>query len=191
MDAKALFREAIKVADSCISRVESSQLKNVTPCTEWDLKELIRHMVYEMSWVPDLLAGKTVAEVGDRYNGDLLNDDASESWRKAVGAAADAVEHANLATTAHLSYGDFPAEYYIRESGSDMLIHSWDVGQALYCSMIFGNDATQAVYDFVAPRAQEFRASGLFGEQIPTRESDGLQTKLLAFYGRQTPLVEV
>jgi uncharacterized protein (TIGR03086 family) len=184
MDAKQLFGEAVKEASSCVLRVEPEWLKHATPCSEWDLRALVNHMVYEMAWVPDLLAGKTVAEVGGKYDGDLLGKNVLAAWRKVLANAVRAVEDVDPEATVHLSYGNFPAEYYIRESGADMLIHGWDVGQALQCSLIFERAASQAVFEFVKPRAAELRASGLFGKQIPALAGDSTQAKLLALFGR-------
>lgn len=185
MDAKDLFQGATEIATSCIIRVDPTQLSDPTPCTEWDLRMLLNHMVYEMRWVPDVLAGKTIAEVGDAHDGDVLGDDPASAWKQAVQAAREAVKHADISQTVYLSYGEFPAEHYIRESASDVLIHGWDVGQALHCSVIFDQQIAQAVYDFVLPRRDEFRQSGLFGEAVPTMPSDSIQTKLLALYGRR------
>lgn len=185
MDAKDLFHEATSEANSCIVRVDPSQLTLPTPCSAWNLRELIGHMVYEMAWVPDMLEGKTIEDVGDSYDGDLLGDDPVGAWTRALAAATKAVDAAKLTRTVHLSYGDFSAEHYIRESASDMLIHGWDVGQAIFSDLMFHKPAAQAVYDFVLPRAAEFRGSGLFGEVVPTKEGDSIQIRLLAFYGRQ------
>lgn len=185
MDAKDLFHEATTEANSCIVRVEPSQLSLPTPCSAWSLKDLLGHMVYEMRWVPDILAGKTIAEVGDAYEGDHLGDDPVGAWTRALEAAKHAVDKVNLKSTVHLSYGDYSAEHYIRESASDMLIHGWDVGQAIFSDLRFNKPAAQAVYDFVLPRAAEFRSSGLFGDVVPTKAGDNLQIRLLAFYGRQ------
>lgn len=184
MDAKDLFREATDEADSCISRVRPPQLTRSTPCDKWDLQALLRHMVYEMSWVPDILAGKTIGAVGDQYDGDLLGEDPVNAWQTALATARAAVDKAHLSKTVHLSYGNFSAEHYIRESASDMLIHGWDVGQAISCSLRFDTAAAKAVYEFVLPRTAEFRNSGLFGDVVPTKQDDPLEIKLLAFYGR-------
>lgn len=185
MEAKDLFREATKEANSCIIRINPDQLKSPTPCDEWNLRDLVQHMVNEMAWVPDMLAGKTIDEIGDAHDGDLLGSDPVSAWRQVLEAAQAAVDKASLTDTVHLSYGDFAANYYIREAGSDMLIHGWDVGQALYCDLVFNRKAAQAVYDFIKPREAEFKGSGLFGEVVPTNAGDSLQTKLLALYGRQ------
>lgn len=184
MDAKDLFNEAVKEASGWVLRVEPEWLSKPTPCADWDLKALVNHMVYELAWMQDLLIGKTIAEVGSKYDGDLIGNDVPRAWRKALMFAMDAVEKADLAAIVHLSYGDFSAEHYIRESGADMLIHGWDVGQAIGCSVVFDTRVAQAVLDFVKPRAEEFKQSGLFGEPLPTQDSDSIQTKLLAFFGR-------
>jgi uncharacterized protein (TIGR03086 family) len=185
MEAKALFSSSLQPAASCIKRITLEELGNATPCRDWDLRKLLNHMVYELCWIPDVLAGKTLEEVGDVYDGDLLDDNPKSAWQRAAKAAAMAVEMADIYRIVHLSYADVSAEHYINEVGSDMLIHGWDVGQSLFCSMIFEPKLTQAAFDFVLPRAEEFRASGLFGEELPTNPDDSMQTKLLAFYGRK------
>ncbi|HSW80479.1 MAG TPA: TIGR03086 family metal-binding protein [Candidatus Saccharimonadales bacterium] len=187
MDAKDLFKEGLKEADGCVMLVENDQLSNDTPCSEWDLRALLNHMINEISWIPDLLAGKTIKEVGDKYDGDLVGDDPRKSWKNAADKALKAVESAKHDAKVHLSYGDVTADHYIREVGSDLLIHGWDVGQAIKCSVVFDTDVAQAIQEFLAPHADEYRASGLIGEEIPTQESDSLHVKLLAFYGRREP----
>lgn len=186
MNVKDLFRETTAAASACIVRIQPAQLHNPTPCTKWDVHALLQHMVYEMSWLPDLLAGKTIAEVGDTYEGDLLGDDPLGAWGQALAAALAAVEKANLKKTVHLSYGDFSAEPYIRESASDMLIHGWDVGMAIGHPLTFDERAASEVYAYALPRAAEFRGSGLFGDVVPTKADDPVQVKLLAFYGRRS-----
>src|SRR6266702_3481531 len=37
-----------------------------------DLRRIINYHAYDDAWVPDVLAGKTMAEVGSRHDGDLL-----------------------------------------------------------------------------------------------------------------------
>ena len=184
MDVKDLFRETTAAASGVIVRIQPAQLHNPTPCTKWDLRSLLSHMTYEMSWVPDLLAGKTIAAVGDTHEGDLLGDDPLGAWGQALAAALAAVDKAHLKKTVHLSYGDFSAEHYIRESASDMLIHGWDVSKAIGHPLTFDIKAAQEVYEYALPRSAEFRGSGLFGDVLPTKPDDSIQVKLLAFYGR-------
>lgn len=185
MDAKTLFNRAVEQAGVCVRHVHDDQLSNPTPCSEWDLKTLLNHIVYELAWVPDLLAGKTVAEVGGAHDGNLLGDDPHAAWEKAKTAALEAVAAVDLNATVHLSYGDVSAEHYIREIASDMAVHGWDVGQSEQCNIIIESDVAQTIYDFMQPRSAELRASGLFGSEVPTQPTDSIQTKLLGLMGRK------
>jgi hypothetical protein len=38
------------------------------------LRRIINYHAYDDAWVPEVLAGKTIAEVGMKWDGDLLGD---------------------------------------------------------------------------------------------------------------------
>jgi len=185
MDPRQLFTQATKSVAVLMKCATPDTFTQPTPCSDWNVQQLLNHMINEVSWVPDLLAGKTIGEVGSKYDGDLVGQDPATSWQKALEAAQKAVNAADLDAVTHLSYADVPARNYINEVGSDVLIHSWDLGQAVQCSVVFDPTLAQAVYDLVSPRAEEFKQSGLFGTPVPVPTDADIETKLLAFYGRK------
>lgn len=187
MDPKSLFKQALEQATATAKCVEARHFKNSTPCTEWDCRTLLNHMLYELAWVPDLLEGKTVKQVGDKYDGDLLGKNHVKNWQQAADKAIEAVNKAKLEQKVHLSYGDVTAEHYVNEIGGDLLIHSWDLDQSLKCSLVIDPELAQAIYDNIKPRQKEFAASGLFGKPFDVPEDARLQTKLLAIVGRHEP----
>lgn len=187
MNAKTLFKEAVTQAGQCLPHITSTDLSNATPCSEWDLKALLNHMVYELLWVPDVVSGKTLAEIGNVYDGDVLGDDFHAAWEKAVRTAFNAVDGANLTATAHLSYGDVTNEYYITEAAIDVLIHGWDVAQSIRCNMIMKPELAEAAYQATSPKKEGLKASGLFADPIKVADTATAQTKLLALVGRKAP----
>ena len=62
-----------------VAGVRPEQWHDETPCSEWDVRTLVRHLLYEQRWVPSVCEGLTIEEVGDRFEGDLLGDD-SAAW---------------------------------------------------------------------------------------------------------------
>ncbi|HVX24642.1 MAG TPA: hypothetical protein VG992_04885, partial [Candidatus Saccharimonadales bacterium] len=140
-----------------------------------------------LSWVPEMVKGRTIEEVGDKYEGDLLEEGAMDlhvRWEQAVHKADLAVNDADPEAMAHVSYGDISVDDYLRQVGGDLLIHAWDLGQAIAIPVRFAPDVAQVVYERTLPRKKELAASGLFAPAIKVPESADLQTKLLALFGR-------
>lgn len=195
MDAKALYRACLQQATAMIAQVRTAQFEEPTPDTDWTVHDLVSHMLYELSWVADLLAGKSIAEVDRVYDGELFGTTAEElrtHWHMTAARAQAAIERCRLQATAHLSYADVTNEEYLRQAGSDELIHAWDLGKALGIATNLDPALIRAVYAYGLTQEADIRTSGLFGEPIGVADDAGLQTKLLALYGRRadwrTPL---
>jgi len=156
-----------------------------TPCAEWSVHDLVNHLVNEELWVPELLAGRTIDEVGNRFDGDLLGDDPVAAWDDAAAAAQDAIaERGAMERTVHLSFGDFSAAFYTMQVFSDLLIHSWDLARAIGRDDTLPGDLMAACWGFNRPMADTLRASGAFGDEVDVSPDADQQTKLLAFFGR-------
>src|SRR5579863_6230303 len=72
------------------------------------LREVINYHAYDDAWVPDMLAGRTMDEVGrDKFDGDLLGDDPPLSYRRIATKASEAAAAADdLDAVVHCSFGD-------------------------------------------------------------------------------------
>lgn len=186
MDAKELFKQALFQATTVVNTVQPTDFDKPTPDTKWDVRTLVGHMLYELSWTPDLVQGAALAEVGNRYDGDLIGGDLATSWQEAAERAIQAVDQADLRGVAHLSYGDVTNEDYLKEAGSDQLIHAWDLGTAIGMPVRFDPGVAQVVYDNALPKKDSMRASGLFAEPKEVDDAADIQSRLLALYGRQS-----
>ncbi len=186
MDQKELFRRALDQSTKVILAVQSSQYSLPTPDSEWHVKQLANHMLYELSWIPEIVKGMTLDEVGDRYEGDLMGNNLHYAWQAACVRANKAVADCNLDSIAHLSYGDVKVRDYLAEAASDQLIHAWDLGVATHQKVNFDQEVANEVYERILPQANSMSASGLFAPPVPVAGSADLQTKLLALYGRDS-----
>ena len=72
-----------------VTQVGSDRWDGPSPCDLWDVRTLVNHIVYEDRWSVPLVEGASLAEVGDRFEGDLLGDDPLGAVRSAL-AASDA-----------------------------------------------------------------------------------------------------
>lgn len=168
-----------------LKTLDASQWGARTPCAEWDVRTLVNHVTGELLWIPPLLEGKTVPEVGDRFDGDVLGDDPQATWLGAVaGAEAAAAAPGALDGIAHLSFGDFPASDYLGQVTSDAIIHAWDLARALGVDDRWDPAISEFVVAFMDPQIEAWRSAGAFGPAVDVPPGADTQDRLLAQTGR-------
>jgi uncharacterized protein (TIGR03086 family) len=158
-----------------------------TPCTEWDVRALLSHVVYEDLWTVPLMEGATIAEVGDRFEGDVLGDDPLGAARAACEVATMAAASGVVAgRTVHLSFGDTPAEEYAYQLAADHVIHGWDLAAATGADRTIDPELVKALADWFADREEIYRSSGATGPRPAVAEPgpDDPQARLLLAFGR-------
>ena len=103
----------------------------------------------------------TIAEVGDRFDGDLLGDDPQAVGHDAATDASAAVDEllAGL-DTVHLSYGDEDPAEYVRQLCADHLIHGWDLAAATGQDRTLDPELVDEVATWFADREELYRVGG-------------------------------
>lgn len=184
-DPSVLYRRACDVFDAGVRAVRPDQWSVPTPCADWNVRELVNHVVVEDLWMPLLMEGKTIAEVGDAFDGDQLGDDPVTTWDAAVSAArAVAAQPDAVSRTVHLSYGDEVAGEYLMQLFADHLIHGWDLATAVGADTELPADLVAACAAWFAEREAAYRAGGAIGRRPPVPDDADPQTRLLAAFGR-------
>jgi uncharacterized protein (TIGR03086 family) len=184
VDVRDFHRRAAGGFDARVLAVRDDQWTLPTPCTDWNVRDLVHHLVHENRWTAPLMNGATLEEVGDRFEGDLLGEDPKSAWRQSMDEAVNSVRSVPLNRTVHLSYGEVPARHYAFELATDHLIHAWDLARAIGADESLDQDLVELVYRKMKPKEDALKASGLFGKRVEPPEGADLQTRLLAVYGR-------
>ena len=168
-----------------VEQVRPTDLGSPTPCADWDVRALVEHVVGELLWTSPLLAGQTIADVGDRLDGDHVGSDAAAGWAAAVAAAEDAVVGVtDWSAPVHVSYGDIPSHAYVDEVATDVLVHTWDLARAIGADEQLDDHLVQLALEKVTQQKDLLAASGLFGTPVPVPDDAPSQTQLLAMLGR-------
>ncbi len=186
MDMPALFRASVGEFDRRVAAIRDDQWAAATPCTEWDVRDLVNHLVAEDLWAPHLLAGATLEEVGDRFDGDVLGSDPRQAWISARDGALAAATHEALVGTVHTSMGAIPADAYLLQLFSDHLVHAWDLARAIGGDEQLPPDLVERCYEASKPYEEMMKGSGLFGQTIAPPPGASPQDELLALYGRRS-----
>lgn len=150
------------------------------------LGEAVRWHTYDDAWVPDLLAGKTKEEVGDRYEHLLKSGDIRANYHQYNKRAVDAVRtFTDLEQMTHLSYGDFPAKDYLQHVTCFRAFRSYDIAKLIGADTIMADDFVRALLDEFTPVVDGYRKMGVFPPALEVSADASPQTKLLAMVGRE------
>lgn len=150
------------------------------------LREIIGYHAYDDAWVPDMLAGKTMAEVGlEKFKGDLLGDEPKVNFETIVEkacAAAKALD--DLDRTVHCSFGDFPARGYLWQTNMFRGLRAHDIAKLIGVDSELPEELVQGIWDEISPHAEEWRAIGVFPAAVAVPDGAPLMDRLLGLTGR-------
>lgn len=186
MDTITLYRRARDTFGARVATVADHQWELPTPDPGWDVRALVGHLVTEDLWVPPLFEGRTIEQVGDAFDGDVLGTDPAGAWdRAADGALAAISADGALERIVHLSSGDATGEAYVRELSADHLIHAWDLARAIGGDERLDPDLVAAVADWFDQEEDRYRDLGLIGRGVAVPPDADPQTALLGRFGRR------
>jgi uncharacterized protein (TIGR03086 family) len=179
-------RRALEDTRSVVAGIDRVQWADASPCDGWDVRALLNHVVSGNLWAAELGSGRTIEEVGNRLDGDVLGDDALAAYDASANAAtATFGAPGALDAPCAVSYGPVPGSVYAGHRFIDVLIHGWDLATATGQDATLDPELVDAAYRLLQDQADMVRASGMFGEDILVPVGVGPQTQLLAFIGRK------
>jgi uncharacterized protein (TIGR03086 family) len=177
----ALLERADDQLRRLISRVGPAQAGLPTPCSDFNLRALVNHIVFDLHSFTAMISG------GQRESPDvdLIGDD----WPAAYVSSADSLLSAwrNRGTGGTLisRLGELPATWALGQHASNLVVHAWDLAKAT------GNtddlDPELALTALAWGRENlkpEFRGQA-FGAEVPVSENAPAYDRLAAFFGRQ------
>lgn len=182
----ARHAEALDLFTDRVHAIRPEQWDAPTPCTEWTVRDLVNHLAVEQMWVPPMLAGSTVEEVGDAFDGDRLGEDPVGVWDRAAATAQEAFgAHEALDRTVQLSFGSTAAHAYCAQMIADLVVHAWDLSRAIGAEEHPSKELVDFTLHEVEPYADDLSGSGLFAKPVPPPPGADTWQKLLAKLGRR------
>ena len=182
-DVVELHRRATDAFGERVRGVGKAAWHQPTPCTEWDVRALVNHVVVENLWIPPLVAGKRIEDVTDIPDGDALGDDPQGAWDRSLADAVAATARTPLDATTHLSFGDVPAAEYLWQLTVDALVHAWDLARATGQDETFDADLVAACAEWFGGVEDAYRSAGVIGPAV-VADGDDATARLVGRLGR-------
>jgi uncharacterized protein (TIGR03086 family) len=182
------LREASFLFESRLREVPADGWARPTPCSEWDVRTLVTHVVGGEMAVPALLAGGLPAEVFPRLRGDHLGSDPLAAFQAATSAAIDAFAAPGaLDQIVHHPTGDIDGGTFARFRIGDLTIHAWDLSRAIGADDRLPSSLVEVVLDRLEPMRLVIGSIGVFGagpsEDLPAGVD--AQARMLDLAGRR------
>jgi len=172
-----------------IDSLTSTELEMSAPAawsrsTDPTLRDIVAAHVRDEAWVPDVLEGRTIEEVGDTWNGDLLGDDPIAAYDRAHDRATAAVVAGFPADLiVHLSYGDYPVDEFFEHSAYYRTFQAWSIAHLVHRDIALPAALVDAVWDLVMPQLGSLRAINVFPPEVEVDAGADKQTRLLGKTG--------
>jgi uncharacterized protein (TIGR03086 family) len=181
--ARAMLSGAADRFTRLVHAVPADRWPAPTPCRGWSVRDLVNHLTAEHLWVPPLLSGAALADVGDRFEGDVLGDDPVAAWDAAIADSLRSWAMAREDQPVDLSSGPTPAGEYAEQMLADLVVHAWDLARGAGLDVQIDADQAEHVLGYLTPRAAEWAAAGVFADPVPTERTDAAG-RLIALTGR-------
>lgn len=186
MDMIEMYETAARRNTDRIAALDPAQLHAPTPCAEWDLSELLAH----------LIGGNRMfaAAMGNPVAGttDLSTDIAELAHAHSASATAvgEALRSAGaMERQAQLPIGTVPGHMVVGLALVDAVVHGWDLakasGQDTSLDDALAETLLASLTTTVTPEMRKpDGAMAVFGPPVPVEDTASAEEKLVAFLGR-------
>jgi uncharacterized protein (TIGR03086 family) len=176
---------ALSGFDWLVKAIGPADWARPTPCPGWSVRDLLNHLVAEQLWVPELLGGADLTEIGDQFDGDVLGNDPVGSWTLAATDAREAwLLPGSLDQEVHVSYGLVPAEEFGWQMTLDLAVHGWDLAKGIGETSPLHDELADALLAVFQPQVWRWQGTGIFEPPVPVFADAGSPARLLAMLGR-------
>lgn len=189
-----VFELADRALVHVVSQIRPDQWEMVMPPTfattakgEMTLRAVVAYHAYEDAWVPDMVAGRAMDEVGvDAYKADLLGEDPASAFAAIVEQAIGAVRAVtDPQQSVHCSFGDFTTQEYLWQTNSFRGLRAHDIAKVIGVDVTLPDALVEGLWEELEPVADQWRQWNVFPAAIPVPSDAPLLDRLLGLTGRQ------
>ena len=183
MEPLERIEKATALASEAIHNIKPDQLSAQTPCSEFDVRALMNHLLGGLEMLADAASGGKPA----MPSGDLVGDGSDLGSRydagrqKLLGILADG---SAFGKTWSMPFGDLPGAMMAGIAFMEHLTHTWDLRKATGQDPELPSELVAELDSVVRPMDAMLRMPGVCGPAVETSSSSETD-KLMAFLGRQ------
>ena len=166
MEPLDAVRKATEAFGDGLRDVGPDDWSNLTPCTEWDVRGLVNHMLLGTRMAVQLLDDISRDDVIAGLDDDLIdgNDPVAEFDRLGSEMLTGFMAEGALAGTVDHPMGEIPTRLFLSFRALDAAAHAWDLAQGIGADAGLDVDLVQWLWNDVHPMADGLADTGIFGD---------------------------
>lgn len=188
MDMHPRMARAAQALIDIASAVKPDQLTAPTPCGDWDVRDLVNHLIL-WSGIRAARAARKEAPPADDPTNDSTDFTGDGGWAdllaKEISAAVAAWERPRAwEGDTGLAGGSLPASTIAGMIFGEYALHGWDLARATGQEFRCDDDVAAALLAYVEGMAEPGRQYGVFGDAVPVPDDASVLDRALALSGR-------
>jgi len=175
------IERATAVAGEKVKGVTPGAMSLPTPCSEFDVRALLNHMIGGLSILTTAAeGGKAEIPQGDQFGSDAAGVYVERRTRLLDTIRGPGVLERNW----EMPFGSMPGQMMAGIAFFEHLTHAWDIARATNQDATLPADLVSECWELVTPMDEMLRMPGVCGPAVNAPESAALQDRLIAFLGR-------
>jgi uncharacterized protein (TIGR03086 family) len=167
-----------------IAAVQPSDLSAPTPCTEWNLRQLLNHTLGALDLHLDAAAGLPVDRSRSHPDTDRFGTEPAAAFAAIVARGARAWREPGVVDgTWTLPMGSIPGSIVMMLHLTEVVVHGWDIGRATGENAVIPAELAEPALEFSRGFATEAHRGTAFAADLATGGPPG--ERLVAFLGRR------
>jgi uncharacterized protein (TIGR03086 family) len=167
-----------------IDGVRPEQMALPTPCTEWDVRALLNHMIAGNKMAVAVAAGEPMPPL----DSDFAGDDPAAAFADSARTADAALRAPGvMERTVRMRFGEVPGRTLAAMRFVDLLIHTWDLAKATGQAADLDPWLCETALAFSRERFGDRprQPGGAFAPEVPIAADAPACDRLAAYLGRQ------
>jgi len=189
MESYEAFDRAVASTAGIVKTVRPDQAGTPTPCAEWNVWDLLNHIIGTL-WLSEALlsdrAPRHPMGPGGLPGTDLAGQDPAAAYAEASAAALTAASAGDSLTRVHATpFGDMPGPALAGFTTLDILVHGWDLAKATGQPADLDGTLAAHVLAFAEQAITPGSRAPRIGPAVPVAADVPLTDRLVAFMGRR------
>lgn len=186
-DPRPQLTLALDQVENQIRELRRGDMGRPTPCTEYDVRTLIGHLIAVLRKLEVVRHGGDMTQVKDPAH-DLVGDE-GDAFRLARSDFEQAWEaESSLGPVYTVAWGAMSGHELLDAYTHEFTVHAWDLAQATGRGAELDPALAEAAIGWYArnvPEEDRSEDGGPFGPAVPVADDAGPYTRLATFVGRE------